>query len=111
MPKVYGAEVSNDTISRITDRFLEEMSDWQNRPLDRVYPVVFIDALVVKIRDGHVTNRPAGFDESLIACPFRRAKPAQHVRPTGCYTESPSIIVRATGLSSRGLRSGSCVRC
>ena len=34
------------------------MSEWQNRPLDRVYPVVFIDALVVKIRDGQVTNRP-----------------------------------------------------
>ena len=58
MAEVYGADVSKDTISRITDRILEEMSDWQNRPLDRVYPVVFIDALVVKIRDGQVTNRP-----------------------------------------------------
>jgi len=58
MAEVYGADVSRDTISRITDRILEEMSDWQNRPLDRVYPVVFIDALVVKIRDGQVTNRP-----------------------------------------------------
>jgi len=58
MAEVYGADVSRDTISRITDRILEEMSDWGNRPLDRVYPVVFIDALVVKIRDGQVTNRP-----------------------------------------------------
>jgi len=58
MAEVYGADVSRDTISRITDRILEEMSDWANRPLDRVYPVVFIDALVVKIRDGQVTNRP-----------------------------------------------------
>lgn len=58
MAEVYGADVSRDTISRITDRILEEMSDWQNRPLDRVYPVVFIDALVVKIRDGQVANRP-----------------------------------------------------
>jgi len=58
MAEVYGAEVSKDTISRITDRVLGEMADWQNRPLDRVYPVVFIDALVVKIRDGQVTNRP-----------------------------------------------------
>jgi putative transposase len=58
MAEVYGTDVSRDTISRITDRILEEMSDWQNRPLDRVYPVVFIDALVVKIRDGQVTNRP-----------------------------------------------------
>jgi putative transposase len=55
---VYGAKVSKDTISRITDKVLEEMTEWQNRPLDRVYPVIFIDALVVKVRDGQVTNRP-----------------------------------------------------
>jgi putative transposase len=55
---VYGAEVSRDTISRITDRVLEEMAAWQSRPLDGVYPVVFIDAIVVKIRDGQVANRP-----------------------------------------------------
>ena len=58
MAEVYGTEVSRDTISRITDRVLGEMAEWQNRPLDRVYPVVFIDAMVVKIRDGQVTNRP-----------------------------------------------------
>ena len=58
LAEVYGAEVSKDTISRITDRVITEMTEWQNRPLDRVYPVVFIDALVVKIRDGQVTNRP-----------------------------------------------------
>jgi putative transposase len=55
---VYGAEVSRDTISRITDRVLEEMTAWQSRPLDSVYPVVFIDAIVVKVRDGQVANRP-----------------------------------------------------
>jgi transposase-like protein len=58
MAEVYGADVSRGTISRITDRVIGEMSEWQNRPLDRVYPVIFIDALVVKIRDGQVTNRP-----------------------------------------------------
>lgn len=58
MAEVYGADVSRDTVSRITDRIVEEMTEWQNRPLDRVYPVLFIDALVVKIRDGQVTNRP-----------------------------------------------------
>jgi putative transposase len=56
--EVYGAKVSKDTISRITDKVVEEMSSWQARPLDRVYPVVFVDAIVVKIRDGQVTNRP-----------------------------------------------------
>lgn len=56
--ETYGTEVSRETISKITDGVLEEMSEWLNRPLDRVYPVVFIDAIVVKVRDGQVTNRP-----------------------------------------------------
>lgn len=55
---IYGATVSKDTISRITDKVVGEMTDWQNRPLDRVYPVIFIDAIHVKVRDGQVTNRP-----------------------------------------------------
>jgi transposase-like protein len=56
--EVYGARVSRDTISRITDKVIEEMTEWRNRPLDRVYPVLFIDAIVVKVRDGQVVNRP-----------------------------------------------------
>ena len=56
--EVYGASVSKETVSRITDRVMESMSDWQNRPLDAVYPVIFIDAIVVKIREGQVANRP-----------------------------------------------------
>ncbi len=55
---VYGAAVSKDTISRITDKVVGELAEWQNRPLDRVYPVIFVDAIHVKIRDGQVTNRP-----------------------------------------------------
>jgi transposase-like protein len=55
---VYGAKVSKDTISRITDKVVDEMSEWASRPLDRIYPVLFIDAIVVKVRDGQVTNRP-----------------------------------------------------
>jgi transposase-like protein len=53
----YGQQLSKDTISRITDRVVEEMVEWQNRPLDSVYPVVFIDAIMVKVRDGQVTNK------------------------------------------------------
>jgi len=56
--EVYGATVSRDTISRITDKVLEEMTEWQNRPLDAVYPVLFVDAIHLKVRDGQVTNRP-----------------------------------------------------
>jgi putative transposase len=55
---VYGAEVSRDTIARITDEVIEELAAWQSRPLESVYPVVFIDAIHVKIRDGKVANRP-----------------------------------------------------
>lgn len=55
---VYGSEVSKTTISTITDKVLDGMIEWQNRPLDPVYPVVFIDAIHVKIRDGQVANRP-----------------------------------------------------
>jgi transposase-like protein len=56
--EVYGAEVSRQTISTITDKVIEGMAEWQNRPLDPVYPVIFIDAINVKIRDGKVANRP-----------------------------------------------------
>jgi transposase-like protein len=58
LAEVYGASVSKDTISTITDRVLEGMAEWQSRPLDRVYPVIFIDCIHVKIREGNVTNRP-----------------------------------------------------
>jgi putative transposase len=58
LAEVYGAEVSKTTISTITDRVLEGMTEWQNRPLDPVYPVIFIDAIHVKVRDGQVANRP-----------------------------------------------------
>jgi putative transposase len=58
LAEVYGAQVSKQTISAITDKVMDGMAEWQNRPLDRVYPVVFIDAINVKVRDGQVTNRP-----------------------------------------------------
>jgi putative transposase len=56
--EIYGASVSKETVSRITDRVIEEMQAWQARPLDEVYAAVFIDAIVVKVRDGQVANRP-----------------------------------------------------
>jgi putative transposase len=56
--EIYDVDVCPDLISRVTDAVLEELQEWQSRPLDRVYPVVFIDALMVKIRDGVVANRP-----------------------------------------------------
>jgi transposase-like protein len=58
LAEVYGASVSKTTISTITDKVMEGMSEWQNRPLDPVYPVIFIDCIHVKVRDGQVANRP-----------------------------------------------------
>ena len=55
---IYGASVSKETISRITDTVVAEMQDWAARPLDGVYVAVFIDAIMVKVRDGQVANRP-----------------------------------------------------
>jgi len=56
--EMYDVDVSPDLISRVTDAVIDELAEWQSRPLDPVYPVVFIDALMVKIRDGVVSNRP-----------------------------------------------------
>lgn len=58
LAEVYGAEVSKQTISTITDKVMDGMAERQNRPLGRVYPVLFVDAINVKIRDGQVANRP-----------------------------------------------------
>jgi putative transposase len=58
LAEVYGAQVSKQTITTITERVMEGMAQWQSRPLERVYPVVFIDCVNVKIRDGNVANRP-----------------------------------------------------
>lgn len=55
-----GTEISRDTISAITDAVLEEITIWQQRPLDALYPVIYLDAIVVKVRDGgHVRNKAA----------------------------------------------------
>jgi putative transposase len=56
--EVYGARISKDTVSRITEKVTGEMTEWLNRPLEKVYPVIFIDAMVVKVRDGQVANKP-----------------------------------------------------
>ncbi len=55
-----GTELSHETISNVTEAVAEEVTTWQSRPLEAFYPVLYLDALVVKIRDGaHVANRAA----------------------------------------------------
>jgi putative transposase len=60
LEQVYGTQLSHETVSRITDQVLEDVRAWQSRPLDPVYAVVFLDAIVIKVRDNHVVqNKPA----------------------------------------------------
>ena len=59
LEEIYGVDVSPDLISKVTDGVVEELAAWQRRPLDTIYPILYIDALTVKIRDGIVSNRPA----------------------------------------------------
>jgi putative transposase len=60
LARTLGTELSHDTISTITDAVAEEVKAWQSRPLEEIYPILYLDALVVKVRDGHqVRNKAA----------------------------------------------------
>jgi putative transposase len=59
LEEIYGVEVGRDLISKVTDAVMEDARAWQTRPLDDIYPVVFLDALVLKIRDGGTVQRKA----------------------------------------------------
>lgn len=60
LAEIYGTDVSPDLISRVTDAVVDEVQAWQARPLDAVWPIVFLDALVIKVRDqGVVQNKSA----------------------------------------------------
>jgi transposase-like protein len=58
LAEIYGTDISRETISKITDQILDDMLAWQHRPLDALYAVVLIDAIVIKIRGSQVANRP-----------------------------------------------------
>ena len=100
LAEVYGAQVSRPTISTITDKVVEGMVEWQNQPLDPVYPVVFIDAIHVKVRDGQVSNRPI-YVALAVTCEGHRdilglwSATAARARSTGC-TFSPSSRTAAS---------------
>lgn len=71
LAEVYGMTTTKETVSTITDKALESMTEWRTRPLDPVYPVVFIDAVHVRIRDGHVANRPVHVAVAVTADGYR----------------------------------------
>src|SRR5579863_651678 len=66
--ELYGVGVSPDLISRVTDAVLEEVRDWQNRPLEAIYPVLFLDALQVRIRDQGVVRNKAVYLALALDC-------------------------------------------
>src|SRR5947207_798190 len=59
LAEIYGVKVGRDLISRVTDAVIEDVRAWQQRPLDDVYPILYLDAFVVKIRDGGSVQRKA----------------------------------------------------
>jgi putative transposase len=59
LAEIYGVEVGHDLISRVTDAVLDDVREWQSRPLEDVYPIVFLDALIVKVRDGGAVRNKA----------------------------------------------------
>ncbi|MFD3947918.1 transposase [Streptomyces sp. NPDC058579] len=93
LAQTYGMVTTKETISAITDKALESMAEWRDRPLDAVYPVVFIDCVHVKIRDGHVANRPVYVavadcgrlpgDPGTVGRPGRRGREVLADRPDG----------------------------
>jgi putative transposase len=59
LARTLGVELSHDTISKVTDAVLDEVKAWQTRPLEEIYPILYLDALVVKVRDGHTVRNKA----------------------------------------------------
>jgi putative transposase len=59
LEEIYGVQVGHDLISRVTDAVMDDVRAWQQRPLEDVYPVIFLDCLVLKIREGGTVQRRA----------------------------------------------------
>jgi putative transposase len=72
LQEIYGVSVGRDLISRVTDAVMDDVKAWQQRPLDDVYPVLFLDALVLKIRDGGSVQRKACYLALAITMDGRR---------------------------------------
>ena len=59
--EIYGFECSEGFISDVTDKILQEIADWQNRPLDEIYPIMFIDAVHFSVREDHIIKKLAAY--------------------------------------------------
>ena len=111
LEQVYGTQLSHETVSRITDAVMEEARAWQARPLDPIYAAVFLDAIVVKVRDAQVVqNKPvyvavgvdADGEKHVLRIWLARTPPQTATAGKGARRSSPDP---AGHLTSRGARS------
>jgi transposase-like protein len=109
LEEVYSTKVSKETVSRITDAVVGEMKLWQNRPLERVYPVIIIDAIVIKIRDGQVANRPV-YAALSIDCDGNRDVLGLWVGPSG-GEGAKQWLSMLTDIKNRGVQDVCIVCC
>jgi putative transposase len=72
LQEIYGVEVSLDLISRVTDAVMDDVRDWSKRPLEDIYPIVFLDCMVLKIREGGTVQRRALYLGAWVAIGSRR---------------------------------------
>jgi len=68
LAELYGVEIGRDTISRVTDAVLDDVAAWRSRPLDRVYPIVYFDALFVKVREDRSVRSRACYLALGVTC-------------------------------------------
>ena len=76
-PELYGDEIGRDTISRVTDAVLDDVAAWRTRPLETVYPIVYLDALMVKVREDRSVKTRACY----LAIGVTRRRRARGARP------------------------------
>src|SRR3954451_2202055 len=72
LAELYGVDVGRDTISRVTDAVLEDVAAWRTRPLDRVYPIVYFDAMFVKVREDRSVKSRACYLALGVTCDGER---------------------------------------
>ena len=100
LEEAYGVEVSPTLISEVTDAVLEEVRSWQSRPLEPIYPIVYLDALMVKMRhEGRVENRAVFVG---IGVPWRGTK-----KCSGCGRTPPRGPSSGCRFSPRSAPAGS----
>jgi putative transposase len=109
LEQVYGTQLSAETVSRITDGVLEEVRAWQSRPLDPVYAVVFLDAIMVKVRDNHVVQSKPAYLAVGIDGDGEKHVPGIWLAKTAPETATAGEGARfwnsvMTGLRNRGVR-------